>query len=383
MTDLADLNLAAENTPAENPAPKSFPRPGALPYLTVRGARGAIDFYVEAFGAEQLGELIMMPDGRIGHCELALGGGVIYLADEFPDMGMTVPASDAVSVSLMLPVDDADAVLARARTAGATVEREPADNHGRRGATLIDPFGHRWMLSAPLPVAAAAIRHGDVGYLSWWTPDAERAARFYHAVLGWETSAANQVTNVSLSQGLDGGHEQSTLFCCYAVDDIHAVVGTVRAAGGTAEDPSTAPYGLVTGCTDTQGSPFAVYQPQSGEPRPPLNGIRTGDVSYLTFRPRGSSGPAREFYGTVLGWEFTPGHVQDGWQVTGAQPMAGMAGGGDGVTVPMWKVPDVPAAVEKVRAAGGTIVSGPEQQPYGMSAECLDDQGGRFYLGDA
>ncbi len=156
MTDLANLDLAPETTAAANSG--SFPRPGALPYLAVRGAQAAIDFYVTAFGARQLGEPIVMPDGRIGHCELHLGGGVIYLAEEHPELGLMAPPAGSVSVSLMLPVPDADATLDRARAAGATVERAPANNYGRRGATLIDPFGHRWMLSAPLTGAPSWCR---------------------------------------------------------------------------------------------------------------------------------------------------------------------------------------------------------------------------------
>jgi len=379
MTDLASLDLAPE---AQGPEP--FPRPGALPYLAVRGAQTAIDFYGEVFGAQVNGEPIVMPDGRIGHCELSLGGGVVYLADEHPELGLVAPQAGAVSVSLMLPVPDADDALRRARDAGATVEREPADNYGRRGATLIDPFGHRWMLSSPIRAQAVEpIRHGDIGYVSWWTPDADRAARFYNAVLGWELGLHGQVVNLSRQLGVYGGHEQSTLFCCYAVDDIATVLAAIREHGGSAGAPSEEAYGPRANCTDPAGTRFAVYQPQPGDRRPSLNGTQTGDPTYVTFRPRGASVPVREFYGAVLGWEFTPGHVEDGWEPVGVRPMAGMAGGGDGVTVPMWKVPDVPAAVERVRQAGGTVVSEPMQQPYGMSAECLDDQGGRFYLGDA
>ena len=385
MTDLADLDLAPEPHGAETAAAaEPFPRPGALPYLSVRGAQAAIEFYIEAFGARQRGEPVVMPDGRIGHCELSMGGGVVYLAEEHPELGLTGPRAGQVSVSLMLPVEDTDATLQRARAAGARVEREPADNYGRRGATLIDPFGHRWMLSAPLPGAVVEpIRHGDIGYVSWWTPDAERAARFYHTVLGWELGPHGQVDTLTRQVGIDGGHEQSTLFCCYAVEDITAAVASVREHGGSAGAPSEQRFGPIANCTDPAGIAFAVYQPQSDDHRPPINGTVTGDITYITFRPRGSSAPVREFYGAVLGWEFTPGHVEDGWEPVGVHPMAGMAGGGDGATVPMWHVPDVAAAVERVLAAGGTVLSAPAQQPYGMSAECLDDQGGRFYLGDA
>jgi uncharacterized protein len=94
---------------------------------------------------------------------------------------------------------------------------------------------------------------------------------------------------------------------------------------------------------------------------------------------------ARAFYGTVLGWRFTPGRVADGWNVALAsgdtRPMTGLWGGraGDAVVTPMYVVRDVAAAVATVRARGGTSTD-PERQPYGTSAECTDDQGGRFYL---
>ncbi|WP_430331400.1 VOC family protein [Rhodococcus sp. ACT016] len=127
-----------------------FPPAGALPYLTVRGAREALEWYRRAFGAELVGEPIVLDDGRIGHAELRLQTGMIYVAEEFPEMGLTAPESGATSVSLMLPVDDTDVVLARAHDAGGTVERWISENYGRRNATLIDPFGHRWMLSGPV-----------------------------------------------------------------------------------------------------------------------------------------------------------------------------------------------------------------------------------------
>ena len=93
------------------------------------------------------------------------------------------------------------------------------------------------------------------------------------------------------------------------------------------------------------------------------------------------SGRARDFYGAVLGWRFTPGRIADGWQVEGTTPMAGLSGGhAEATTVPMWRVADVRAAVARVRAAGGTA-SEPRQEPYGLTADCTDDQGTRFSLG--
>ena len=87
-------------------------------------------------------------------------------------------------------------------------------------------------------------------------------------------------------------------------------------------------------------------------------------------------------YGAVLGWTFEPGRIDDGWAVQGCQPMSGVAGGAaQTVTVPMWNVTDVEAAVARVREAGGSVIDEPSRQPYGMSALCVDDQGARFYLG--
>lgn len=129
---------------------RGFPRPGALPYLSVRNAPEAIAWYAEVFDARQVGEPYVMPDESIGHAELAVGGGTIYLAEQYPDLGLLAPVGDATSVSLMLPVPDTDAAVRRARAAGARIEREPYDEYGGRNASLYDPFGHRWMLYQPL-----------------------------------------------------------------------------------------------------------------------------------------------------------------------------------------------------------------------------------------
>lgn len=81
----------------------------------------------------------------------------------------------------------------------------------------------------------------------------------------------------------------------------------------------------------------------------------------------------------MLGWTFAPGGVPDGWQVQGG--MAGLHGGHpQATTLPMWRVDDVAAAVERVRAAGCSA-SEPRTRPYGVEAACADDQGVRFYLG--
>lgn len=375
VTTLTEPAFAATAVPA--------PEGAAIPYLAVADARAAIDWYVDVLGFELDGEPIVMPDGRIGHAELVRGAGKIYLADEHREIGFVIPRPNESSVSLMLAVDDADAVRERALAAGAGDDGEPYDGHGTHNAGIIDPFGHRWGLHSPLRAAAAqpALRHGDFAYVSLNLPDVDRAADFYRAVLGWRVEG-RRIVGQSMSIGMWPTPEPPTLFCCYAVDDIGVAVERVRAAGGTAGEPSEQPHGTTSDCVDDQGVAFALWQipaDATGE-RPPENGERPGDLAYVTIHVIDSA-RARAFYGAVLGWTFTGGRVSDGWNVSGPVPMAGMSGGHErGGAVPMWLVTDIDATVAAVRANGGTATD-PEQQPYGISSECTDGQGSRFYLG--
>jgi predicted enzyme related to lactoylglutathione lyase len=379
-----DTAIAELNEPAAEPAVATAPpRPAALPYLTVANARDAIAWYVDAFGASVVGDPFEMDDGRIGHAELAIAGGVLYLADEYPEIGLKAPDPQATSVSLMLHVPDTDATLERARERGASVQREPYENYGSRSATIVDPFGHRWMLSGPVTGAAVPIQHGDVGYISVWTPDADRAAAFYGHVLGWTYDPdTHQVTNTKQRIGIYSVAGPPTLFCCYAVADLAGARQSIVDGGGTVDQLEQFDFGTLSGATDSQGTSFGVFQPNPGQPRPELNGSGPGEVSYITYEVTDSSA-FRAFYSRVLFWTFEPGRINDGWQVEQSHPMAGVAGGStQQVTVPMWTVEDIDAAVARVREAGGTIIEEPSQQPYGKSAQCTDDQGTRFYLGE-
>ena len=119
----------------------------AYPYLRVRGAATAIDFYKRAFDAEEIYRLTE-PTGRIGHAEIKIGPMVLMLADEYPEHGIQGPQSlGGTTFAIHLHVDNVDALLAQAKTAGATVVREPVDQfYGERSATVRDPFGHEWLL---------------------------------------------------------------------------------------------------------------------------------------------------------------------------------------------------------------------------------------------
>ncbi|KAA0118441.1 VOC family protein [Mycolicibacterium sp. P9-22] len=361
----------------------AFPRPAAIPYLAVADARAAIAWYVDALGATVIGEPIVMDDGRVGHAELSVGDGVLYLADEFPELGLKAPAPQAVSVSLMLSVADTDAALRRARDLGATVIQEPQEGYGARGATIVDPSGHRWMLSGPMTGGPLQIKHGDVGYVSLWSPDAERAAVFYGRVLGWTYDRqTNQVTNTTLPTGIFAVDGPQTMLCCYAVDNLEGARQAIIDGGGEPGREIEFEFGTVLDAVDPAGAAFAVFKPALGTPRPALNGTGPGELSYITYFTENSA-DFRSFYSRVLHWTFESGRIEDGWAVQESHPMAGIAGGNTrSATVPMWTVADIDAAVERVRAAGGTVIEEPSTQSYGKSALCTDDQGARFYLGE-
>ncbi len=117
------------------------------PYLTVRNAAQAIDFYQRAFGAEERFRMLM-PDGKVAHAELLIGNSVMMLGDEFPQMGNQSPQTlNGTPVGFALYVKNVDEAFARAVSAGATV-KEPVDNKfwGDRAGSVIDPFGHKWTL---------------------------------------------------------------------------------------------------------------------------------------------------------------------------------------------------------------------------------------------
>ena len=121
------------------------------PYISVKGARQALDFYKEALGAQELYRFDM-PDGRIGHAELQIGDSRLMLADEMPEMPDVVVRSPGTlggtTFGLHVYVSDVDAAFARAVAAGAIVKR-PVKNqfYGDRSGTFADPFGHVWTLA--------------------------------------------------------------------------------------------------------------------------------------------------------------------------------------------------------------------------------------------
>jgi PhnB protein len=118
------------------------------PYMTIKGAAKAIEFYKEAFGADVI-RLMDSPDGQVMHAEIKIGDSVIMLADEFPEMDSKSPESvGGTSIQLHFYTENVDGVVERAVAAGAEVQR-PVQNqfYGDRSGSLKDPFGHIWYVA--------------------------------------------------------------------------------------------------------------------------------------------------------------------------------------------------------------------------------------------
>jgi PhnB protein len=119
----------------------------ASPYLIAANATAALEFYRAAFGAT-VKRRLAMPDGKIMHAEMRIGDSIVMLADEFPSHEAYGPEHFGGSpVSVVLYVENADALYAQALEVGATSLRPMADQpFGDRSGTIRDPFGHRWTL---------------------------------------------------------------------------------------------------------------------------------------------------------------------------------------------------------------------------------------------
>ncbi len=128
--------------------------PALAPHLVVDDAAAAIDFYVKAFGAVELGR-IPRPDGKLIHAAVRINGFLVMLADDFPEMSggrsMTPAALNGTPVTIHLTVTEVEAKFQRALDAGATVVAPLEDQFwGDRYGIIADPFGHHWSMGQPV-----------------------------------------------------------------------------------------------------------------------------------------------------------------------------------------------------------------------------------------
>ena len=131
--------------------------PPVVAYLCYEDAPAAIEFLCKPFGFDETFRYAM-PDGRIGHAELAYQGRrAFYLASVYQEMGFQSPKDPpGLPCQLACRVDDIDTHFERARDAGATIAAEPQDqDHGDRMYRAVDPEGHRWMFSMAIERSAS------------------------------------------------------------------------------------------------------------------------------------------------------------------------------------------------------------------------------------
>jgi PhnB protein len=130
------------------PATKEQPEHTVTPYLCVKDAAKALEFYVRAFKAKENFRLTE-PDGKIGHAEFEIGNARLMISDEYPDFGALSPNTIGGSpIKLHMRVDNVDDFVKHAVAAGATMLRPPKDQFfGERNSMLADPFGHSWFVS--------------------------------------------------------------------------------------------------------------------------------------------------------------------------------------------------------------------------------------------
>lgn len=117
-----------------------------FPYLRVKGAADAIEFYKVVFGAIEVFRLTEST-GRIGHVQLQMGNTVLQVSEEYPEYGLVGPAPGQSGCAFHLHVNNADELASLAVSAGATMLRGPSDQfYGERACMIRDPFGHEWIL---------------------------------------------------------------------------------------------------------------------------------------------------------------------------------------------------------------------------------------------
>lgn len=382
----------------------------AVPYLTIKDANRAIEFYKMAFGATEVMRL-MEPDGRIAHAEIAIGGSLITLADEYPDYGVISPQTLGGSpVRIKLSVADVDAFAQRAVQAGAKIVRPIGDQfYGERTGVLSDPFGYSWIVATPKEVVTPeemqhrydeitrpreqaqpavapvpkgyrtitpylVVQNGDrlIEFLQQ-TFEARENFRSVGGAGGLHADISLGDSHLMVGGGSAGlawrGKSNLGAFHVY-VPDCDAAYTRALAAGGTSITvPVDQPYGERSGTVeDPEGNRWyiATYQGDNykweGAPdvQPCLHPLRAEPViSFLK----------RAFGAEELGRHATPqGVIQHVTMKMGDSYLE--MGEAHGPYQPMQSmfylyVPNVDALYKRALEAGATSISEPADQPYG------------------
>ncbi len=416
-------NLERRITMASSTRTAPQPRPSVTPYLSIRNASAAMEFYKKAFGATEISRLIQ-PDGRVGHAEISIEGARIMLADEFPEIDFRSPESLGGSpVHIGLSVPDVDGLVRRAVDAGATLIRPVADQfYGERSGQLLDPFGYTWTISTHRETlsnqemqrrldemarkeAQAPARpymregfHSITPYLI--VPHAAELIEFIKSALagqerfrvnrpGTETIMHAEVQIGDSMIELADANPQfpptpSTLVV--HVDDVDAVFARAVNAGATPlQPPADQEYGARSATVvDASGNRWAISKPSEGNTifrdyrtvTPHFNPLRVPAMIAFLQKAFG----AREIYRAQHPDGTVPhAQVRIGDSVIGMgephgpyQPRP--------ATLHLY-VPDADAAYERALRAGATSIQPPADQPYGeRNAGVTDPFGNRWFL---
>jgi PhnB protein len=426
----ADLRRRASMASSAKAVPEY--RATITPYLSVKGAAAAIEFYEKAFGATEVFR-IMQPDGRVGHAEVNVGGAKFFLADEFPEIGFRSPESLGGSpINIHLEVADVDDAARRAVAAGATVVRPVADQfYGDRSGQFRDPFGYTWTLStrkeevspdemrrraavlaqsdqrepaAESMKTAKFIREGFhtvTPYLiipnaAHWIDFAKQAfgaeERFRAKRSGGEDIIMHAEVKIgdSMIELADANPQFPAMPCTLTirVGDPDAVYNRAIAAGADSVEPvRDQPYGTRAGTVrDASGNNLHIFNPLPGdrifqEFRSVTPHLYADDgLRLIEFLEKGLGG--KEVYRAQ-----TPEGGIPHAQVLIGDSIVALAGGRGRHEFPVRPstlhlyVPDTDALYERALAAGATSIQPPADQPYGdRSAGVTDPFGNRWFI---
>jgi PhnB protein len=419
----ANLERRAAMATSAKAAPEI--RATATPYLSVRGASAAIEFYKRAFGAAEITRL-MQPDGRIGHAEIDISGARIMLADEFPEAGFSSPESLGGSpVHIRLDVADVDAVAQRAVAAGAKVVRPVEDQfYGDRSGQFADPFGYTWAISTHKETLTAEEMQRRIDEMSRKESAVAEPPRFirggFHSITPYLVipKAAELIDFMKTAFGAEehfrikrpGGGEMimhaevkigdsmielaeanpqftpTPAAMILRVSDVDAVYNRAIEAGATPFQPlADQDYGARSGSVkDVSGNSWHIFTPAPGNAifenyhsiTPHMNPVRAPVMIEFLQKAFG----AEEVYRAQ-----SPDGVIHHAQVRIGDSVIGM-GDAHGPYQPMpctlhLYVPDADAAYERALRAGATSIQPVADQPYGdRSGGVTDPFGNRWFI---
>ncbi len=400
------------------------PRASAVPYLSIRNAAAALEFYKKAFGAVEVSRL-NQPDGRIGHAEISIEGARVMLADEFPEMGFQSPQTlGGSTVHINLNVPGVDALARRAVDAGIEVVRPVEDQfYGARSGQFRDPFGYVWTIStqkealsnaemqrrlnemyrqqdAP-PARPPYMREGFHTITPYViVPGTARLIEFMKAAFDGEerfrmarpgTDAimhAEMKIGDSMIEMADSNPQFSptpaTLLL--RVSDPDAVYARALAAGATAFDQmKESGYGTRAGTVvDASGNRWHIFTPVPGDKI--FTAFRSVTPHLYAAKPIELIDFLRDAFGGEEVYRAeTPGGGIPHAQVRIGDSVVALAGGHGAytampTTLHMY-VPDADAIYERALRAGAKSIQPVADQPYGdRSGGVTDPFGNRWFI---